>query len=213
MTGSNATLHMLCGKIAAGKSTLSARLGEAEKTIVVSEDRWIEQLYGPELKTLADYFERCERLRATLAPHLSVCCRLAFRSSWISTPTRSPQDDGCARCSRRPGLRINSISSTRPTRCAGRACTLAGPREATASATPSSIRSRASSCLRTKARASTSYDTATFSSAVVSRGRPRRDRFFISTLSFPLISIPNFYLPNWRAAGLHRGRRSSKVIS
>src|ERR1700727_2418961 len=28
------------------------------------------QLYGPELRTLADYFERCERLRATLAPHV-----------------------------------------------------------------------------------------------------------------------------------------------
>jgi predicted kinase len=70
MSASNATLHMLCGKIAAGKSTLSARLARAERTLVISEDRWIEQLYGPELKTLADYFERCERLRATLAPHV-----------------------------------------------------------------------------------------------------------------------------------------------
>jgi predicted kinase len=70
MTSSNATLHMLCGKIAAGKSTLSAKLAQAERTLVISEDRWIEQLYGPELKTLADYFERCDRLRATLAPHV-----------------------------------------------------------------------------------------------------------------------------------------------
>jgi predicted kinase len=70
MSSSNATLHMLCGKIAAGKSTLSAKLGEAEKTIVLSEDRWIDQLYAPELRTLADYFERCDRLRATLAPHI-----------------------------------------------------------------------------------------------------------------------------------------------
>ena len=61
---------MLCGKIAAGKSTLSAKLAQAERALVISEDRWIEQLYGPELKTLADYFERCERLRATLAPHV-----------------------------------------------------------------------------------------------------------------------------------------------
>jgi predicted kinase len=61
---------MLCGKIAAGKSTLSAKLAQAERTLVISEDRWIEQLYGPELKTLADYFERCERLRETLAPHV-----------------------------------------------------------------------------------------------------------------------------------------------
>ena len=70
MPASNATLHMLCGKIAAGKSTLSAKLGRAEKTLVISEDRWIDQLYRPELKTLADFFERCERLRATLAPHV-----------------------------------------------------------------------------------------------------------------------------------------------
>jgi predicted kinase len=70
MSDSNATLHMLCGKIAAGKSTLSAKLGQAEKTLVIGEDRWIEQLYGPELKTLADFFERSERLRATLAPHV-----------------------------------------------------------------------------------------------------------------------------------------------
>jgi len=70
MSGSNATLHMLCGKIAAGKSTLSAKLGEAEKTIVISEDRWIDRLYRPELRTVADYFERSDRLRATLAPHI-----------------------------------------------------------------------------------------------------------------------------------------------
>jgi predicted kinase len=41
MAASNATLHMMCGKIAAGKSTLSAKLGEAENRIVISEDRWI----------------------------------------------------------------------------------------------------------------------------------------------------------------------------
>ena len=70
MSVTNATLHMLCGKIAAGKSTLSAKLGQAEKTLVISEDRWVEQLYGPELKTLGDFFERCERLRRTLAPHV-----------------------------------------------------------------------------------------------------------------------------------------------
>jgi len=70
MAPSDATLHMLCGKIAAGKSTLSVKLAQAERTLMISEDRWIEQLYGPELKTIADYFERCERLRATLAPHV-----------------------------------------------------------------------------------------------------------------------------------------------
>lgn len=70
MSGSDATLHMLCGKIAAGKSTLSAQLARAERTLMIGEDLWIDRLYGPELRTLADYFERSDRLRATLAPHI-----------------------------------------------------------------------------------------------------------------------------------------------
>jgi len=70
MSGSSATLHMLCGKIAAGKTTLSAQLARAEQTLMISEDRWIDRLYGPELRTIADYFERSDRLRATLAPHI-----------------------------------------------------------------------------------------------------------------------------------------------
>jgi predicted kinase len=66
---------MLCGKIAAGKTTLSAKLGEAEKTIVISEDRWIEQLYPSEIGSLTDYFERSNQLRATLAPHVVALLR------------------------------------------------------------------------------------------------------------------------------------------
>ena len=70
MPPSEATLHMLCGKIAAGKSTLALKLGQAHGAIVISEDRWVEKLYGPELKSLADVFERSGRLRAALAPHV-----------------------------------------------------------------------------------------------------------------------------------------------
>jgi predicted kinase len=65
-----ATLHMMCGKIAAGKTTLSAKLGEARNAIVICEDRWIDQLYPSEIKTVEDYFPRSERLRRTLAPHI-----------------------------------------------------------------------------------------------------------------------------------------------
>src|SRR5271165_6585958 len=70
MSRSKGTLHMLCGKIAAGKSTLSAELGKAENTVVISEDRWVAQLYPSEIKGLGDYFERSERLRGTLTPHV-----------------------------------------------------------------------------------------------------------------------------------------------
>jgi len=66
---------MLCGKIAAGKTTLAIQLGQADKTVVISEDRWIEQLYRSEVRTLSDYFERSGRLRATLAPHVVALLR------------------------------------------------------------------------------------------------------------------------------------------
>ena len=54
MSRPKGTLHMLCGKIAAGKSTLSDDLGKAENTVVISEDRWITQLYPSEIKGLGD---------------------------------------------------------------------------------------------------------------------------------------------------------------
>jgi predicted kinase len=78
MVRSSATLHLLCGKIAAGKSTLAARLGEAENTIVLSEDRWLASLYPVEIKTLADYAQRSTRLREVLAPHIVSLLRLGL---------------------------------------------------------------------------------------------------------------------------------------
>jgi predicted kinase len=38
-------LHLLCGKIASGKSTLSAKLGSSPGTVIVSEDRWLAALF------------------------------------------------------------------------------------------------------------------------------------------------------------------------
>lgn len=40
------TLHMICGKIAAGKSTLAARLAEADRTVLIAEDDWLGALYA-----------------------------------------------------------------------------------------------------------------------------------------------------------------------
>ena len=63
-------LHMICGKIAAGKSTLAARLAEAPATVLVSEDYWLSRLYGEELKTVADYARYSARLRNVIGGHL-----------------------------------------------------------------------------------------------------------------------------------------------
>jgi predicted kinase len=63
-------LHLMCGKIAAGKSTLAASLAEAPDTILLSEDRLLARLYPGEITTLADYARRAGRLREAIAPHI-----------------------------------------------------------------------------------------------------------------------------------------------
>lgn len=64
------TLHLLCGKIAAGKSTLSARLMETPNTILVSEDSWLAALYGDQMQSVADYVACSGKLKNALTPHL-----------------------------------------------------------------------------------------------------------------------------------------------
>ncbi len=64
------TLHMLCGKIAAGKSTLAARLGEAPNTIVIVQDHWLARLWPGELRSVADYGRVVVRLRDAMGPHV-----------------------------------------------------------------------------------------------------------------------------------------------
>lgn len=70
MPAQQTTLHLVCGKIAAGKSTLTASLGAAPNTIVVAEDRWLARLYPDEQTTPADYVRHSTRLRSVMGPHV-----------------------------------------------------------------------------------------------------------------------------------------------
>ncbi|PLY41504.1 cell division protein ZipA [Janthinobacterium sp. ROICE36] len=63
-----ATLHLVCGKIASGKSTLTARLAIAPQTVHISEDSLLAQLYPGQIASLADYVACAARLRAAIAP-------------------------------------------------------------------------------------------------------------------------------------------------
>jgi predicted kinase len=71
MSLSSPTLHMMCGKIAAGKSTLAARLARAEHTVLVSEDVWLSALFAEEMTTLADYVRCAAKLRGCMGPHVT----------------------------------------------------------------------------------------------------------------------------------------------
>ncbi|MBV6323073.1 AAA family ATPase [Duganella violaceipulchra] len=58
-----ATLHLVCGKIAAGKSTLTSELARAPNTVLISEDKLLAMLYPGEIVSLADYVRCTSKLR------------------------------------------------------------------------------------------------------------------------------------------------------
>lgn len=70
MSAKNATLYLLCGKIAAGKSTLATQLGQEPHTVVVCEDHWLARLYADEMVSVTDYVRCSARLREAMEPHL-----------------------------------------------------------------------------------------------------------------------------------------------
>lgn len=64
-------LHMVCGKIGAGKSTLSQRLAAQPQTVLISEDAWLARLYPNEIQSIADYVRCAGRLREAMAGHIA----------------------------------------------------------------------------------------------------------------------------------------------
>ena len=65
-----ATLFLLCGKIAAGKSTLAGRLAARPATLLISEDHWTANLFSDDLRTIDDYGRYSARLRDAMGPHI-----------------------------------------------------------------------------------------------------------------------------------------------
>lgn len=61
---------MLCGKIAAGKSTLAARLGSASGTVLIAEDAWLGVLFADQMQTATDYVRYAAKLRTIMRPHV-----------------------------------------------------------------------------------------------------------------------------------------------
>ncbi len=60
----------LCGKMAAGKSTLARDLAEREGAILLVQDEFLEHLFPGEIGDVQDFFRCSARLNDALAPQI-----------------------------------------------------------------------------------------------------------------------------------------------
>lgn len=64
------TLHILCGKIASGKSTLATQLATQPGSILLSEDRWLSLLFKESMNSVEDYIRYSARLKMAIQPQI-----------------------------------------------------------------------------------------------------------------------------------------------
>jgi predicted kinase len=72
----NAKLLFLCGKMAAGKSTLSRELAERENAVLLVQDEFLERLFPGEIVDIPGYVKYSSRLNDALEP---LICSLLSR--------------------------------------------------------------------------------------------------------------------------------------
>jgi predicted kinase len=65
-----AKLLFLCGKMAAGKSTLARQLAERQHAILFEQDHWVETLFPNLIVNVATYLEYSGRINRIVAPQV-----------------------------------------------------------------------------------------------------------------------------------------------
>jgi predicted kinase len=69
------TLHLICGRIAAGKSTLARQLAARPDTLLIVMDDWMSVLFPTENRTIEDFAVLSARLRSAMGPHVVAILR------------------------------------------------------------------------------------------------------------------------------------------
>ena len=72
-----ATMHVICGKAASGKTSLARKLAAQQGAVIFCEDEWLT-LLDAQIAGLADFDRHSRRLRAALAPHAVHLLRLGI---------------------------------------------------------------------------------------------------------------------------------------
>jgi predicted kinase len=63
-------LIFLCGKMAAGKSTLARDLAQREDAILLVQDELLDSLFPGEITSVSDFVRCSSRLKNAIAPHV-----------------------------------------------------------------------------------------------------------------------------------------------
>ena len=63
MLGGKGKLLFFCGKMGAGKSTLSVKIAEQYNAVLLSEDDWLSQLYPQQVHSFDDYIRLSRQIR------------------------------------------------------------------------------------------------------------------------------------------------------
>jgi predicted kinase len=78
---SSPKLIFICGKMAAGKSTLARELAERERALLLVQDDWLATLYPGEITGIPEFVQRYSRLQNALTPH--ICALLSHGISVV----------------------------------------------------------------------------------------------------------------------------------
>jgi predicted kinase len=90
------TLHLVCGKIAAGKSTLTRKLASEPGTVLIREDEWLARLFPGEIASLPDYVRCSGRLRDAIGDHVMQLLKAGV-SVVLDFPANTPATRGWMR--------------------------------------------------------------------------------------------------------------------
>jgi len=69
-TQRKAKLIFMCGKMAAGKTTLARELAEREDAVLLVQDAFLETLYPGEIVDIPGFVKFSSRLKDSLTPHI-----------------------------------------------------------------------------------------------------------------------------------------------
>jgi predicted kinase len=90
-----ATLHFICGRAGAGKTTLARQLARELPAICICEDEWLSRV-APPISNLNDFLTHTSRVRAVLGPHITALLTLGV-SVVIDFAGNTPRSRGWVR--------------------------------------------------------------------------------------------------------------------